>query len=139
MEKKEENGVEIIRQTVSKLLNVDASVKRKAKKEFDKQRDLFLQVIQQLESLNIQSALAHTDIGIDFTKYDERFYTIIDTLLLAKYGKDLYELVSFYLWERVNPDGTINPIIGPNEELITLETPLDLWNVAIAVNPSIGE
>jgi hypothetical protein len=58
-------------------------------------------------------------------------------LLLAKYGKECFELISFYLWERLNPDQTFNTLIGPEGEEITLQSPLDLWNLMLKVNPKL--
>lgn len=137
MDSNEQKGLEVIRQAVDQILNVNSNLKRRSKKEFDKQRELFMQIIQQLESISTRSSLLFADLKIDFGSYDEAFLEIIDTLLLAKYGKDCFELISFYLWERVNPDLTMNSIIGENGEEIILQTPLDLWNLVLKVNPSL--
>lgn len=137
MDSNEQKGLEIIRQAVDQILNVNSNLKRRNKKEFDKQRELFMQIIQQLEAISTRSSLLYADLKVDFGSYDEAFLEIIDTLLLAKYGKDCFELISFYLWERVNPDLTLNSIIGQEGEDIILETPLDLWNLMLKVNPSL--
>lgn len=137
MDNNEQKGLEIIRQAVDQILNVNSNIKRRNKKDFDKQRELFLQIIQHLEAVSTRANLLYADLKIDFGTYDEAFLEVIDMLLLAKYGKDCFEIISFYLWERVNPDQTLNSIIGQDGEEIILQTPLDLWNLMVRVNPSL--
>lgn len=139
MDSNEQKGIEVIRQAVDQILNVNSNIKRKTKKEFDKQRELFIQVINHLEQVNVRATILYADLRLDYSTYDEAFLEIIDMLLLAKYGKDCYELISFYLWERVNPDQSLNTILGVDGAEITLETPLDLWNLMLKVNPKLDK
>ena len=137
MDVNEQKGLEVIRQAVDQILNVSSNIKRKAKKDFDRQRDLFLQVITGLEAIHTRNSLLFLDLRVDFSTYDESFLEVIDMLLLAKYGKDCYELISFYLWERINPDQSLNSIVGPEGEEIVLTTPSDLWSLMVRVNPNL--
>lgn len=137
MDNNEQRGLEIIRQAVDQILNVNSNIKRRSKKEFDKQRELFVQIITQIEAVTNRGTLLYADLRLDFNTYDEAFFEIIDTLLIAKYGKDCYELISFYLWERMNPDQTYNSIIGPDGNDIILQTPLDLWNLMLRINSNL--
>ena len=139
MDPNEQRGLEVVRMAVDQILNVNSNIKRRNKKEFDKQRELFLQIIQKLELVTTRSTLLFADLKLDFGTYDEAFLEMIDMLLIAKYGKDCYELISFYLWERINPDQTLNSLIGPEGEEIILETPLDLWNLMLRVNPNLDK
>lgn len=137
MDVNEQKGLEVVRQAVDQILNVNSNIKRKTKKEFDRQRELFLQVITSLEAIHTRNSLLFLDLRIDFSTYDESFLEVIDMLLLAKYGKDCYELISFYLWERVNPDQSLNSIVGPEGEEIVLTTPSDLWSLMLRVNANL--
>lgn len=118
-----------IQQAIDELLKVKSNIKRKNKAKQDQARELFVSVINSLQMLNVRASLLYTDLKIDFSSYDESFLEIIDALLMMKFGKDACEIISFYLWERVNPDGTINPIFDENENEIPLENAIDLWNV----------
>jgi hypothetical protein len=137
MDSNEQRGLEVVRQAVDQILNVNANLKRRTRKEFDKQRELFIQIIHQLEAVTNRSTVLFADLKVDFSTYDEGFLEILDMLLLAKYGKECFELISFYLWERLNPDQTFNTLIGPEGEEITLQSPLDLWNLMLKVNPKL--
>jgi hypothetical protein len=43
------------------------------------------------------------------------------------FDEDAADLIMFYLYERMNPEGMINPIIDINGDEIFLETAEDLW------------
>ena len=139
MDPNEQRSLEVVRMAVDQILNVNSNIKRRNRKEFDKQRELFLQIIQKLELVTTRSTLLFADLRLDFGTYDEAFLEMVDMLLVAKYGKDCYELISFYLWERINPDQTLNSLIGPDGGEIVLETPLDLWNLMLRVNPNLDK
>ena len=69
------------------------------------------------------------DLQLDFTSYDEKFYKVIDTLFEMHFGKDACELIFFYLYDRVNPDGTENEVLDENDNVLPLSSPSDLWNI----------
>jgi hypothetical protein len=100
-----------LKQSLDQLLQADTSIKRKNKKSYDQKQDLFINVINQFEAAITKSYLLEKDYKIDMSKYEEGFYQIIDSLILLSFGKDIYELLSFYFYERYNPDGSENGLI----------------------------
>jgi len=80
----------------------------------------------------------YVDLQLDFTTYDESFLDIIDALVILHFGKEGAELIAYYLWDRVNPDGSINPLIDENNNPIVLETASDLWDTLLLMNPKYG-
>jgi hypothetical protein len=56
------------------------------------------------------------------------------------FSSEVYELVTFYLYERVNLDGTLNYLAKINddgtEEEISLTTPEELYNYLIKIEPN---
>lgn len=71
----------------------------------------------------------NVDYGLDLTKYDEPFFQIIDSLIYLHFGKDAGELIMFYIYERTNPDNTINPLYDSDNNIIPLENVQDLWEL----------
>ena len=57
------------------------------------------------------------------------FLQIIDSLLLLHFGKEGYEVISFYLYEKFNPDGTVNELFDEEEKIVPSTTPGDIWNI----------
>jgi hypothetical protein len=127
-----------LKQSLDQLLQADTSIKRKNKKTYDQKRDLFINVINQFEYAITKSYLLEKDFKIDMSKYEENFYQIIDSLILLSFGKDIYELLSFYFYERYNPDGSENGlIIDETEEEIFVKDANELWDLIIRVKPDI--
>ena len=127
-----------LKQSLDQLLQADTSIKRKNKKSYDQKRDLFINVINQFEAAITKSYLLEKDYKIDMSKYEENFYQIIDSLVLLSFGKDVYELLSFYFYERYNPDGSENGlIIEETDEEIFVKDATELWDLIIRIKPDI--
>ena len=128
----------LLKQSLDQLLQADTSIKRKNKKAFDQKRDLFIHLINQFEYAISKSYLLEKDFAIDLSKYEENFYQVIDSLVLLSFGKEIYELLSFYFYERWNSDGTQNGIIvEETDEEIMIENAEELWAIIVRIKPNI--
>lgn len=119
--------VEGIKQSLENILNADFTVKRKKRTELDIERDLFSNIIMSLERLNARSNILASDLDIDLVKYDEVFYDAIDKLLLLKYGKEISEIIFFYVYDRIDPEGNIVYLKDTKDRDVILENISDLW------------
>ena len=128
MEKGEQHA-QGVRQTLETMIGTDLSLKRKKKSEYDLNKELFEKIVIALERTNIRTALVGTEFDIDLSKYDETFYEVIDNLLLMQFGKQASEVIFFYIYERMNPDGSINELRDTNDTPIVLNNPTDLWDL----------
>jgi hypothetical protein len=54
-----------------------------------------------------------------------------------KFGREVSDLISFYLWERENPDGTLNFPLDENDEPVPLNDLNDLWAIVVKVRPDL--
>ena len=127
-----------LKQSLDQLLQADTSIKRKNKKSYDQKRDLFINIKNQFEAAITKSYLLEKDFKIDMSKYEEGFYQIIDSLILLSFGKQVYELLSFYFYERYNPDGSENGlIIEETDEEIFVKDATELFDLIIKVKPNI--
>ena len=128
MEKGEQHA-QGVKQTLETMIGTDLSLKRKKKSEHDLNRELFEKIIIALERTNIRTALVGTEFDVDLSKYDETFYEVIDNLMLMQFGKQAAEVIFFYVYERMNPDGTINELRDVNDNPIILNSPSELWDL----------
>ena len=128
MEKGEQHA-QGVRQTLETMIGTDLSLKRKKKSEHDLNKELFEKIIIALERANIRTALVGTEFEIDLSKYDETFYEVIDNLMIMHFGKQASEVIFFYVYERMNPDGSINELRDLNDIPIVLNSPTDLWDL----------
>ena len=124
---------------VDTIIGTKTLIRRKRKSNSDKKRELFFSLINNIDELTVRQNLMYADLNLDFSNYDEKFFTVIDALLYMHFGKQCMEVISFYLYERLNADGTMNSIITEDETEIILNSPYELWNLLCQVNPKLDE
>ena len=127
----------LLKQSLDQLLQADTSIKRKNKTTFYKKKDLFLNIINHYEAAITKSYLLEKDFKIDTSKYEENFHQVIDSFILLSFGKEIYELLSFYFYDRINPDGSVNKLVLPNDEEIEIGNAEELWSLIVKINPDI--
>jgi hypothetical protein len=127
----------LLKQSLDQLLQADTSIKRKNKTTFYKKKDLFLNIINHYEAAITKSYLLEKDFKIDTSKYEENFHQVIDSFILLSFGKEIYELLSFYFYDRINPDGSINKLTLPNDEELEIGNAEELWSLIVKIKPDI--
>jgi len=128
MEKGEQHA-QGVKQTLETMIGTDLSLKRKKKSEHDLNRELFEKIIIALEKANIRTAIVGAEFDLDLSKYDESFYEVLDNLMVMQFGKQAAEVIFFYVYERMNPDGSVNELRDANDMPIILNSPSDLWEL----------
>jgi hypothetical protein len=122
----------LLKQSLDQLLQADTSIKRKNKTTFFKKKDLFINIVNHYEAAITKSYLLEKDFKIDTSKYEENFHQVIDS-----FGKEVYQLLSFYFYERINPDGSVNKLVLPNEEELDISNAEELWSLIVKIKPDI--
>jgi hypothetical protein len=118
-----------IKKAVDQLLKTNSIIKRKKKAYQEKQKDIFFGFITAMHALQARSHLSYTELGLDLSTYDELYLQVIDTLVLLHFGKEGYELISWYLYEKFNPDGSVDELYDDNNNLVPSSTPDEIWNI----------
>lgn len=124
-----EDSYDDIKKAVDNLLKINSTVKRKKKAYIDKQKDLFTNILMALQALQTRTILTQAELKVDFSSYDEMFLQTIDSLILLHFGKEGYEVISFYLYEKYNPDGTVNELFDDEDNIVPSTTAEDIWNI----------
>lgn len=118
-----------IKKSIETIIGTNTVLKRKKKSEEDIHRENFLKIIQLMEELQVRSNILNVDLKLSFYDYDEKFYEIIDRMFTLQYGNEISEIIFFYIYERLNLDGTINPLQDQEGNEIILNNSFDLWNI----------
>ena len=121
--------IEKLQEQINQIIGAQSTLKRRKKTNEDTQREIFISTISLLTHIVNRGPVMFADYGLDMAKYDEPFFQIIDSFIFMHFGKEAGELVSFYVYERTNPDGTINPIYDEDDNPIPLERIEDLWEL----------
>ena len=133
-----EKHAEGIKKEIEDIIGVDTVLKQKKKTDDDFQRERFEKIIQTMQEIEVRGILLATDLRLDFTTYDEKFYKVIDSLIEMQFGKETAELIFFYLYERENPDGTVNDLIDEEGTIVPLNNPNDLWQLVKISQAKVG-
>jgi hypothetical protein len=128
-----------VQTAVDNMLNVKSYVRRKKKTQSDKKKEMFVQMINSLDEIFVRQGLMYADMDVDMFKYDEKFLAVIDVMIYFHFGEACADVIAFYLYDRQNPDGTLNPILDENDTEIILQNPYDLWNLLVMINPKIQD
>ena len=134
-----EQSLNEIQIAINQILNVKSLIRRKKKTKEAKKRELFISIINSIEAIINRQNLMYVELNLDLAKYDESFLDTIDALIILHFGKEGAELIAYYLWDRVAPDGSISPLIDVDNKEVYLETASDLWNLLISINPAYGD
>ena len=116
-----------IKKSVEDIIGSGTVLKRKKKTEEDINRESFEKIILLMEEIQTRGVLLQADLGLDYSNYDEKFYEIIDRLFQIHFGREAAEVIFFYAYERINPDGSVNELVDENDQVVTLTNPTDLW------------
>lgn len=116
-----------IKQSIEDIIGTDTVLKRKRKTEEDLSRESFEKIMLLMDEIQVRSALLHSELGLDYSNYDEKFYEIIDRMFTLSFGREAAEIIFFYVYERINPDGTVNELLDQNNEIVPISSPSDLW------------
>jgi hypothetical protein len=124
----------------NKLFNSPVIIRKKKRDQALKKKALFISLITQYEiSLN-KSVKLQEEYAIDLFDYEGTYYEIIDKLMLLMWGGDIYEIITYYLYERLNLDGSVNCLFQMNEDgtesEVILNTPEDLYSYLVKINPN---
>lgn len=121
--------LERLQEQINQLIGTESTLKRRKRTKEDAQKELFLTIIPLIEHVLERNVILDSDYGINNTKYDEPFFKIIDSLLYLHFDTDAADLIMFYIYDRVNPDGSLNALIDSEGTEIFLETPIELWHL----------
>jgi hypothetical protein len=124
---------------VDAILNTKTIVRRRRRSASDKKKELFAGLIHSLEEIRIRQSLMYADLSLDFSTYDEKFFAAIDILLHMNFGGKGADVIAFYLYDRLNGDGTVNPLVVNGKHEVILNNPYDLWSFLCQVNPKLNE
>jgi hypothetical protein len=122
-----EGNIDDAKKSIDLILGSDTTLTRRKKTQEDATRESFNKIIINLEQANARAYLLDSDFHLDLTKYDDVFYEAIDNLIILHFGKEASELIFFYLYDRIDPEGNIQSLVDPNGNEILLQNPDDLW------------
>jgi hypothetical protein len=121
--------IEKLQEQINLIIGAKSTLKRRKKNSEDAQREIFNNTIPLLEHIINRGAMLEGDYGINMIKYDEPFFQIIDSLIYLHFGKEAGDIIMFYIYERLNPDGSVNVLLDNQDNVVPLDRIEDLWEL----------
>jgi hypothetical protein len=104
------------------LSKIEKSPKSLKKKD----EAFFMDLLEQLCQIEAVGAVLKT-IGIHADKYENPFYKSTKLLMQKHYGDMKTEIILWWIFDSLTPDGGVYPLMDEDENKHILKTPQQLW------------
>jgi hypothetical protein len=115
---------------------------KKKDKELSEE-EIFVELIGKLSECWDKSTKLYDVFKINTLEYEEDYYSIIENLILLKYGMWKTEIILWYVFGRIDVDGLMHPLSYQTDnkepEDILLKTPQELWDFLIKLEKDRNE
>jgi len=117
-------GEDDIRDLFKQMLGSDIIIKDNIKESEEK---LFILFVEQLEKAkDLEDKVV--EIGLDVHPLVDPLWIVIENMLKLQFGLDTTNLIMFYLYDRIGPDGKIIPLVEEeSDKKFKLKNPKDLF------------
>ena len=95
-------------------------------------RRSFRKIILALREIDERRDFMESEIGLDMTQYEDKFFNIIEDLFKVVFNKSQLALIQMYLYQLFPDkewDGKITVQIGKEEKEVNFKTVEEVWNV----------
>jgi len=123
---------EILRRILKEQLPLKYRIKEVPRNKEAMNRELFVEVLKLLKEINDRTDFVASEIGMDITAYEDKFFRVIENLMRMNFNKEQVFLIELYLNEidyneKEEWDGFISVTVNKKEQKIAFRTPEDVW------------
>jgi len=123
----ENSHQENVKIAIEKILGQKTGLKRKKKTSDDQKRILFSEIIVNIMEAEDRESIMNEAFSIDMVKHNALFFDTIDALLKLLFNKEQINLINFYMYERISPEGDMLELVDLEGNELKLDTTDDLW------------
>ena len=118
-------GINDIKELFNQILGSEVTIKDNLDAT---EEGVFIVFIKKLEeAYNVENQLF--DIGgLELAKVTDPLWFVLENSFKFLYGEEAADLVWWYIFDRLNPDGTIVPLEDESGKQYTFENAKDLWS-----------
>ena len=118
------------KKSIDDILGTESNIIKKIPTINDHKRESFNIILTGLQHINARSIALKHDFKLDFSEYDDVFFSIIESLMSISFLKEQKSVINWWLYDKFLPDG--NMLILNDEETgeeIPTATPDDIWEL----------
>jgi hypothetical protein len=121
----EMEGSKEIKKVFETILGVPVVIEQD---EIDVMKSIFTLIIEEIEILNNNEHAIFENTKIDLSSITDGYLSVIEKLFMLNFGEQAYDVIIWYLFHRVAPDGTIVKLENQQGESFEINTPEQLWD-----------
>ena len=124
------DNVDKIKSYIEDILGAKGSLRSKLPAKKSKEKELFCEVLQNLQFVNGRTMGMKHDYKVNMMDYDDPFYVTIENLFKLHYTQEQQNIVNWWLYDKFLPTGEILILTDKDtEEEIPSDTPEDVWEL----------
>ena len=125
-----EDNVDKIKSYIEDILGAKSSLRKKLPSKKSKEKELFCEILQNLQFVNSRTLGMKHDYKVDMMDYDDSFYVIIENMFQLNYTQEQRNIINWWLYDKFLPTGEVLVLTNKEtEEIIPSETPEDIWDL----------
>ena len=125
-----EDNVDKIKSYIEDVLGTKSSLRDKLPAKKSKEKELFCEVLQNLQFVNARTMGMKHDYKINFMEYDDPFYISLENMFKLHYTQEQRNIINWWLYDKFLPTGEVLMLTNKEtEEVIPSETPEDIWDL----------
>ena len=129
-----DENVKRIKKQIDEILGTKSSLRDKIHTKKDQKRELFCEVLKQLQFVNARTLGLKHDFKLNMVDYDDPFYIAIESLIKLHFNEEQRSIINWWIYDKFLPSGDIL-ILTDNEtsDIIPSDTPEDVWDLVMAI------
>jgi len=124
------DNVDKIKSYIDDILGTKSSLRDKLSSKKSKEKELFCEILQNLQFVNSRTMGMKHDFKINMMDYDDPFYIALENMFKLHYTQEQRNVINWWLYDKFLPTGeTLVLTDKETEEIIPSETPEDVWGL----------
>ena len=124
------DNVRKIKSYIDDILGAKSSLKEKLPSKKSYERELFCDMLRDLQFVNNRTLGLKHDYKINMMDYDDPFYSSIENLIKLHYTQEQQNIINWWLYDKFLPTGEVLILTHKEtEELIPSDTPEEIWDL----------
>ena len=124
------DNVDKIKSYIEDVLGTKSSLRDKLPAKKLKEKELFCEVLQNLQFVNSRTLGMKHDYKVNMMDYDDPFYIAIENLFQLNYTQEQRNLINWWLYDKFLPTGEVLILTDKEDgSVIPSDTPEDIWDL----------
>ena len=124
------DNVDKIKSYIDDILGTKSSLKEKLPAKNSYKRELFCEILRNLQFVNNRTLGMKHDYKINMMDYDDPFYVVIENTFKLNYTQEQRNLINWWLYDKFLPTGEVLILTDKKtDEIIPSDTPEEIWDL----------